>query len=503
MLDTIADGSAKNDHRSDIEQIDLPQPISVDYDHRYESLDLFQLVNSDNKILNKIIIVFACLCEEVRHLQIDATRLQLKLLHLDDNLIQNDRNDEHIDQQQHQIVIKIGEILPHLCECQHLINRCLTVSLNIVEQLGILFTDGYKLLNTSAASIHFQSVFGCLADLMLILETFDEIIKRSNCNLYWTMFLKSINLTDDTQFVTEIEADALHSVLSELQLIFKDSVLKMFLDAMANVKMNISPLAIKSFQTHLIGYIKNLYAECQLYDADLTDVQGREIIKFNLMSTLIHCSFGGLDQQHWRSLCDVNLKYSAIPLIETHLWQSDAFLKKYAQSYQANLQKSIVELQKLRQASIQMKCGQQLAKDTVAYLNQMYLWIMKLQEATALSSGVNCAKLENIIDCCTIIMDGVQAMAKINFHIRSITNLHCFLSTAMTRQTLIQLCKQLECLQIYRLIFVKHLKFIIETIQMVSQHLTYQALQIIDGARVSFSPLENGSFGTGFQMQPL
>lgn len=109
-------------------------PVTVDVG-RHEQLDLFQLVNSNNTILNKIICVFAQLCAEVRELRKHGDKLQLKFLFVDSKLC--GENGEELKQPT--LIVRISELLKFFCEIQYLVQRCVVVGSEILRQLASFF----------------------------------------------------------------------------------------------------------------------------------------------------------------------------------------------------------------------------------------------------------------------------------------------------------------------------------------------------------------------------
>lgn len=113
-----------------------------------EQLTHHQLANTNNTVLNKIVCVFAELCEEVQRLRNCAERLQLRFLFVDESLL-GDGDDERVwttdeeghrlQQQQQLLIVRISEQLEFVCEIQYLVQRCIVVGADMLRQLGAFF----------------------------------------------------------------------------------------------------------------------------------------------------------------------------------------------------------------------------------------------------------------------------------------------------------------------------------------------------------------------------
>lgn len=109
-------------------------PINLEV-NRLENLHLFQLANTTNTVLNKIVCVFAQLCAEVRELRQQSDKLQLRFLFVDSKLC--GENGE--DLAPNTLIIRISELLKFFCDIQYLVQRCVVVGSEILRQLAAFF----------------------------------------------------------------------------------------------------------------------------------------------------------------------------------------------------------------------------------------------------------------------------------------------------------------------------------------------------------------------------
>lgn len=152
------------------------RPIGVDFGTGWESVATVDLIRSDNKCLNKMIIVFVQLCMEVRELIAEGNTLLTNCLFADEDLFvmqtdddahsaaaqQNDGCDSSSDRLDDgpltaDALCKISDILDLLCRTEHFVERCYVVIAEIIKQFSALFAPENKYyINVNSSSLHFQ-----------------------------------------------------------------------------------------------------------------------------------------------------------------------------------------------------------------------------------------------------------------------------------------------------------------------------------------------------------
>lgn len=130
----------------------------VTIDHGYngncEKVSLFHLVESDNKMLNKNIIVFTSLCDEIDYLNAEAKSLQLNLLYYDEHA-------EYMKEPANLITRKISTILEFLFNTRRFFQRCNDVLELTIRQFSTL-CDETRWIGNANNSLYFQVSFSTL-----------------------------------------------------------------------------------------------------------------------------------------------------------------------------------------------------------------------------------------------------------------------------------------------------------------------------------------------------
>lgn len=148
--------------------------IGIDYSFDSESISTLELVNSNNKCLNKTIAVFVQLCMEVRHLSKVGNSILVKCLFADEELCELLNQDDgeietnvlNNDEQVHglslsvPVIEKMTQLLEMLFQSQQFIERCIVVISEIIKQFAALFAvESNDYINVDHSSLHFQVNF--------------------------------------------------------------------------------------------------------------------------------------------------------------------------------------------------------------------------------------------------------------------------------------------------------------------------------------------------------
>uniref|UniRef100_A0AC11E7J0 WASH complex subunit 4 n=3 Tax=Caprinae TaxID=9963 RepID=A0AC11E7J0_SHEEP len=117
----------------------------------YEQSSLLELIKTENKVLNKVITVYAALCCEIKKLKYEAeTKFYNGLLFYgegatDSSMVEGDCQ------------IQMGRFISFLQELSCFVTRCYEVVMNVVHQLAALYISNKiapKIIETTG--VHFQ-----------------------------------------------------------------------------------------------------------------------------------------------------------------------------------------------------------------------------------------------------------------------------------------------------------------------------------------------------------
>jgi hypothetical protein len=116
------------------------------------------LIITDNDLLHKVLTVLVFLCDEINELnEIAKTKLFAPLLMFGSQPAgaANEDEQEKLDGKKEKM---IGSILPTLQEVSNFIDRCYSVSINMVQQLSSLISGKEQLYRSSFQNVHLEKV---------------------------------------------------------------------------------------------------------------------------------------------------------------------------------------------------------------------------------------------------------------------------------------------------------------------------------------------------------
>ncbi|XP_021927247.1 WASH complex subunit 4 isoform X2 [Zootermopsis nevadensis] len=447
-------------------------PISLQF-VPYERTTLLQLIDTDNKVLNKILVVFATLCAEVRYLQSEA-----KDKYYDIILFYGEGGEGNLQDGAAQLLV--SRMLPHLQELSCFVKRCEQVAVQIVEQLAALYSsskDAPHIIN--ATGIHFQDVFEHLGDILVILLTLDEVLgNHSTLHDHWIIYkrtLKSVH-HDPSKFGVELEKlKNFENLLSKLEnhlltgKIFQKMVEQSFGGTKGFISKNIS--LAEEFNL----YLRNAITVLEMKAVDLPDSEHLMLwVKLSALYVLNFNLFGTVDRKLFKQLWDLNKRIPAVTLVGNILWFPEQFLLTHLTHMAKLIDKKTQQIvQTRRQAYLQQK-AQSLPKEVRTFCLQM---------ETTLKRDSTVLKLEDLNQRCDLFLQGVQYACEISHLLKTVTNLHVTLAKPMTKTSVLALCKLVELLKGIQHMYLHHNMTIAKSINHVVQHLAFQALSIIVSAK--------------------
>ncbi|XP_066997256.2 WASH complex subunit 4 isoform X2 [Anabrus simplex] len=372
-------------------------PISLQF-APYEQTTLLQLIDTDNKVLNKVLTVFATLCAEAKYLEHEAkTRFYDTILFYGEGAegsLQDGASQE-----------MMSSLLLHLQELSCFVKRCEQVAVQIVQQLAALYAttrDGPQVMN--ATDIHFQDVFEHLGVVLVILVTLDEILSN-------------------------------HSTLHDHWIIYKRTV-------------------------------KSVH-----HDPSKFDIQGDKLRSFEKVLTDLESQL----------LTGRIFQIPVVTLLGNVLWFPEPFLLAnlpvLAKSIDKKAQQAVTTY---RQQYLQQK-SQSLPKEAQSFCLQTCAWMVEMENT--LKQESTHLKLDDLNFRCNLFLQGVQFACTISQLLNTVANLHVYLAKPMTKAAALALCKMVELLKGIQYMYHRHYMAIAESVNHVIQHLAFQALNIIAGAK--------------------
>lgn len=254
------------------------------------------------------------------------------------------------------------------------------------------------------------------------------------------------------------------------------------------IKDKIQPKAFSALSTQLQDYIKHVIYEIEKFPQDLCDfIQSEVFIKANALVVLFHLFSGQMDNKSFRILLDHNAKQCSITLIGNLIWYPEQFLFRHAETLVKHNQKHFLkDLSKVRSTYLNSKIIS-VQREYKAYWNQIVLWFLDFKNALQQQFANNEVRSENFKDITNKFIEGLKFAGQLSFLIKSLMNLHATLKVAMSKPTLMAICKCIELLKLIQGFFVDNVGIISRVFQSLVQYLQHKSLYLVICARKKFS----------------
>ncbi|GAB0101012.1 WASH complex subunit 4 [Sergentomyia squamirostris] len=460
-------------------------PTTVDYEYsgKCENITLFHLIESDNKVLNKNVIVFTFLCNEIAFLKTEAERLQLNLLYYDEDVAEVNQDIPPSVTNK-----KVFGVLQYLFRTKQFLQRCNDVLESTIQQLCAFFDDK-KCLGSSQNSISLQLVFEKMCDVIVILFIFDEILYGSRLKQFWTLYKKQMTTVcaNGNQFkdFTAADLSGVRQMITELDELFQGRLVEKVFERCVRVKENTPAKALGIFSSQMHASIKKILAEVTKFTADISEFRECEgIVRVSVMSIFFHVFFGNLEQKSFKQLLEISNKFCGITLISNIVWCPEIFIQHHAGTLLKGQEKFTAEASKIRQGFLTVKTTN-LAKEVNSFAYATMSWI--LQMVAEYRMAKNEVKIDQIRRRASLFAGGLKLAGKMSHCIKCITNLHVICQQPMQKITVMSVCKLLEVREVIREVFQQQKAFVVESIGSIIQHLQYQAVYLVIAARKTLS----------------
>ncbi|KAK7813734.1 hypothetical protein U0070_001440, partial [Myodes glareolus] len=399
----------------------------------YEQSSLLELIKTENKVLNKVITVYAALCCEIKKLKYEAeTKFYNGLLFYgegatDSSMVEGDCQ------------IQMGRFVSFLQELSCFVTRCYEVVVNVIRQLAALYVSnkiGPKIIETTG--VHFQTMYEHLGELLTVLLTLDEIVDNHvTLKDHWTMYkrlLKSVHHNPS--------------------------------------KFGIQEEKLKPFEKFLL----KLEGQPVLNSSLIPSMEEYLCRKTALLQKNLHIAFAQF-LQTWKP----NL-VPAITLTANIIWFPDNFLIHKMPAAAKLLDRKSLQAIKIHRDTFLQQKAQSLTKDVQSYYVFVSSWMMKME--SMLSKEQRMDKFaEDLTNRCNVFIQGFLYAYSISTIIKTTMNLYMSMQKPMTKTSVKALCRLIELLKAIEHMFYRRSMVVADSVSHITQHLQHQALNSIAVAK--------------------
>lgn len=142
-----------------------------------ERVDVNDLIRTDNDLLNRVMVVFAYLCDEVQYLEQTAEETFYGPLLVFGEAAHDDESELKMGEEEEQI----GRMLHFFQDLSNFVDRLNSVVLSIVQQMTSLYQARQRMYISTFKFVHMKPVFSALGDCIRVLMTLDMLVTENDC----------------------------------------------------------------------------------------------------------------------------------------------------------------------------------------------------------------------------------------------------------------------------------------------------------------------------------
>ncbi|CAH1392880.1 unnamed protein product [Nezara viridula] len=429
-----------------------------------EHSSIYELINIDNKVQVKLLLVFSAICKEIELLKKELEAIFLcKILEYGENIT----DDINIEESQ----IAITQFLPDLLDILNFVRRCRQVLIHFLRQLFSSLEYAWKKGSHSIMYLKFQEVFKYLDDLFIIFITLDvglSFYNEGKISRDLNLLLQHIKLFPNDSGKVQINK-VVQDIINEL---FSGSIFQGTLNMLFEKKLFLSQS--NNFPTHFNRYLKKKLSDIENFkDSDVPVLRfWSQIVSSHVFVT--KC-FGMTDKKLHKNVLETSKKFLAVPLFGDLIWIPGKFLAEQFETRSIDLPHKYFGLSGLLEKRLEL-----MEVNSLKDLKSYSLWVIKwtLQMENAASSDANFSKLSNS-DLIHLGIEGLQLTDQMKFYIDNILHLHGMHGRPMTKMLVLNVCKLIELLKGIQSIFNRHSPEIAKQINHIFQKRVMQILSMI------------------------
>jgi len=437
----------------------------------YEQTNIIQLINTENSLFNKVLLVFTALGRESTSLiQIAREKFYTPFLLFGQETDNPDPEEGEAQQQ-------IGRMLPFLLDLSNFVNRAYAVVRNYVHQLASLYYAKEKLYQNSFKNVHFGSVFYTLGELLTCMVTLDEvIIQNQKFKQAWNMYkrmTKNIKIEPERYNAQEEQLLQFEKLLLSMEgqlldgLIFQNCIEQEF-DFPGLVEVRSNAVLEKEF----IFNIKDMYSRMTARTGDLNEVyQRKHFIGLCSLYAFYFTLFRKVtDKKFFKAVWELHKVIPMIHLCGNIIWLPTEFLTKKVPYMVKNTIGNNPDVRKF-QLSYTAELDKTFIADVAKYYLQVNTWMVRMETALTNRAKSQRKLIETRIQ---MFVNGLHLAFEIGDLFKHYLYLHSYLRRAIKPSRIRPLCQCIEMLKAIKFTFHRKLAMVGENVTYMIQHIQFE-----------------------------
>ncbi|KAL6052161.1 WASH complex subunit 4 [Balamuthia mandrillaris] len=438
----------------------------------YEQTRIFELIKTDNKLFNKMMIVFASLCVEMRTLSEEA---------LDKFAAPFLTFGEQKEPAEGEAQVQIGRMLnPFLIEFSNFVSRVYTVAQNVIRQLASLYHPKQKLFQSSFKGIHLASVFEHLGDLLVSLLSLDQIITSNQVFTHsWAMYKRMTKMAREIPgkyAADEVELAQFEKLILSLEgqlfdgLLFQNCIQQEF-DFPGLVEVRRNSVFQAEFQASLRSMLAGVAKRLGQGKEGKLRYRYMGLCALYVLYFSLYRDVEG-DKAFFKQLWELHTKVPVIHLAGNALWFAPEFFIK-------NVPVMVKTLGKIAVSKFRQSYLASLDKSFPAYVQQLYLqtsvWMVRME-----SNLTNRADTSHILATRLSLLAQAPALGyRIGNLFKSCVYMHITLNVPLKKRQLRYLFQCVELLKAIHSTCHRRSAMIGESISYMMQQVSFRLQQLL------------------------
>lgn len=451
----------------------------------FEQTSLVQLIRSDNKLVNKVVLALSAVCLEASHLVEEARHQLYPPLVLYGNGVGEEGETTGESQ------ASLSRILPTLNQVACYVRRVQKVSQNMMHQMTSLYTAEKKFSGMiDVSDVHFQVIYEHLGFLLGTLITLDEIILgNSLLHEHWGAYRRLVRSagSDQQRFGQDkTSLQPLEKLLNDVENLVMQGT--MFLSVVRQ------PYDCDGFTVVRNGVLREemmnvILGWCgQLEQSSLEgwwcDYQP-QVVGVTALGILHQVIFNTQDKKLARTLINIFKKIPCVTLVGSIVWLGERYITSVAPTLSQLYDRKTQDALLTHRTNHLAQKTQSIAKDAQAVNLQVCGWAVNLDAASKKHSSQ--MKNQDLSQRASLLLQGMILAHTVKYSIETVLNLHTTLGRPMGKACALSVCRLIESLKAIEHTYYCHSTLLAESLPHVIQYLTCQVLSIVGAAKVRVS----------------
>ncbi|XKL60625.1 hypothetical protein PGB90_007682 [Kerria lacca] len=436
-----------------------------------EQIDTIQeLINSENKIIDKVLTTFCKLCDEVTFLEYEAKTKYLDALeYYGEGLLDKAPYED--------CQLLISKTLPLLQNLSNFVAHCERVIFDILCQLSAFYKLHFEITDANL-----YDVFDNLGRILLILIMLEETLSNNNTLIYhWSYYRRTVQVALHAASGFSINANKirqLNNLLDRLESqLFAKKIFENFLKL--NFEQKQSVQQNKHLQEEFSIYLRTLHNELDKMMNKQNGTLMTKLMKLSLIFILQINIFGVYEKKFLKNIADIIKKFPFLTLRSNVLIQLDKFIINHVGSLIKLSEKKMFEKDQEQCVKLYLnEITQRMNKDVQYYTSNVLSWLLKFENK--LLKEIPYLKADYLEEICNVLIEGINFNRHIKILLTTVSNLHINANKPMYKTSAVSFCKLIELMKCVYSVYVRHQAIIFKLINYIIQYLQYVCLQILN-----------------------